>query len=237
MILSLIFAFLLQASAFDVASIRPSKYVGEGLDRDKIEAAPGKLTIRNGSLSSCIQWANSVQSYQISGPEWLGSQRFDITAKTSDSAVEAQLRLMLQTLLKERFKLATHREKRELPVYVLSVAKSGHKLHPAEGEGDSSLTPSRSQVVAKRMSMSKYADLLSGPLRTPVVDMTGLKERFDFKVDLEPYLVPDAEGRRPEVAEAMRAAFQDQLGLKLERRKSEVEILVIDHAERVPTEN
>ena len=84
--------------------------------------------------------------------------------------------------------------------------------------------------------MSDYAATLSGPLRTPVVDMTGLTGRYDFEVNLEPYL-PGGSDPQQEMVDVVRAAFRDQLGLKLDSRKLPMEIIVIDRAERVPTEN
>jgi uncharacterized protein (TIGR03435 family) len=230
--------FLLSAlQTFDVASIHAVKTDAPEGGRDKIEYAPGTLTMRNVTLSTCMQWAHHVQPFQITGPSWISSERYDIVAR-AEAAPEAQLRLMLQALLADRFKLAFHRDKKELPVLVMLVGKNGHKLHVSTEEGEGFLNTGKgAAVTAKHVSMSQYAGLLSGPLRMPVLDMTGLEGRYDFSVDLAPYMARDADGRPPDVLEAIQTAFQDQLGLKLEPRKSQVEIIVIDRAEKAPTAN
>ena len=97
--------------------------------------------MRNVRLTSCIKWAYSVQDYQISGPGWLNTERFDIIAKAEGPAPDNQLRSMLQALLAERFKLALHRQTKELAAYALTIGKNGHKLHPSESDGPTSLKP------------------------------------------------------------------------------------------------
>src|ERR1700693_3137827 len=104
--------------AFEGASVKPN--VGHQVNREGrpiafIDPSPGSLRVQNSTLSQCIQWAYSVQEYQVSGPSWMGSERFDIIAKAAGPAPNEQLRLMLQTLLKERFKLTFHRESKQLP--------------------------------------------------------------------------------------------------------------------------
>jgi uncharacterized protein (TIGR03435 family) len=118
------------APAFEVASIRESQP-----GREAIESVPGRLTMRNVRLAACIRWAYDVQEYQVSGPGWLNDVRFDISAKAGDAVKEAELRLMLRTLLSDRFKLAFHRETKEIPALILTVGKNGHKLQAAETEG------------------------------------------------------------------------------------------------------
>src|SRR5579864_5159273 len=132
-------AALGQAPSFDVASIHSTKGVGEGRRREKIDINPGTVTMTNVSLKSAIRWAYHVMDYQVSGPDWLGSERFDIAAKAADQASEEQLRAMLATLLTDRFKLSYHRQTKELPAFVLLVAR-----------GESSFT-NRSKPKANRM--------------------------------------------------------------------------------------
>src|SRR5688572_29693918 len=92
------------SQTFDVASVKPAApRSGEGSNREGIEVGPGSLTLRNIRLSSCIKWAYRVFEYQIAGPGWLTSERFDIVAKAAGPAEEDQLRLMLRGLLAERF--------------------------------------------------------------------------------------------------------------------------------------
>src|SRR5260370_32828399 len=99
--------------AFEVASVKPSligRAGGEGSRREKVDHTPGSITMRNASMKSCIQWAYDVKSFQVTGPGWLETERYDVAAKAADPAPEAQLRLMLQTLLADRFKVTLHRE-------------------------------------------------------------------------------------------------------------------------------
>src|SRR5262245_27511500 len=103
---------------FEVASVKPAAPRTEGSRRESIEVGPGSLTLRNIRLSSCIKWAYRVFEYQIAGPGWLTTERFDIVAKAEGPAEEQELRLMLRGLLAERFKLAFHRQTKEMSAYV-----------------------------------------------------------------------------------------------------------------------
>src|ERR1019366_1073156 len=111
------------APAFDVASVKasqpgqPGPGGGRGR-RDNIQVSPGTVTMRNVSLKSSIRWAWHVSEFQVSGPDWLDSERYEIAGKAPGPATEEQLRLMMQTLLRERFKLALHRQTKELSAYV-----------------------------------------------------------------------------------------------------------------------
>jgi len=232
------------APTFDVASIKPNKtFVREEghMASDKIATDPGSLTMRSISLQGCIRWAYDVKDYQVSGPAWLNGDRYDVTAKTNSPATDAELRQMLQGLLAERFGLQLHRDKKELPVLAMTIGKSGPKFHASEGEGKSVMTGARLSMSAKWTTMSQLADLLYQPLRTPVIDMTGLKGQYDFTVDLTSYAPPAEPGKEPgpmgDPASIVLSVVQEQLGLKLESRKSLIDILVIDHAEKTPTDN
>jgi uncharacterized protein (TIGR03435 family) len=231
------------APAFDVASIKVSqigKAGGEGSRRENVNSSPGSLTMRNVSLSSCIRWAYNVKQFQVSGPAWLESERYDVLAKAGDPASTDQLRLMLQALLANRFKLTLHREEKVMPTYVLVVAKNGPKFHQSEGEGKSSLKGSKAGVVnAEKTSMTQLADILAQPLRCPITDMTGLKGLYDFTVDLTSYIPTEFKpgDPPPDIVGIAMSVLQDQLGLKLEAKKVPVEILIVDHADKVPSEN
>ena len=160
---------------------------------------------------------------------------------TAGPAPTDQLRLMLQTLLAERFKLTVHRENRELPVFALAVARNGHKLRASTTDGAASMKPSGGALVFRNYSMPDLADRLAtrpfGFVR-PVVDKTALEGRFDFELT---FATNDAELKQ--VMERMEAdqssfapALQD-LGLKLDALKAPVELLIVDRAEKLPTEN
>jgi uncharacterized protein (TIGR03435 family) len=180
----------------------------------------------------------------------MDGERYDIVAKAADPVKDGELRKMLQTLLADRFKLVFHRETRELPVYVLTVGKDGSKMKQSEGDGESSFKDGRGSkmsLVADHTSMAQFADLLSQPLRRPVIDMTGLKGGFDFSIDLAKYV--DMEQMRKTGAggsesdmmatseTAVVMALREQLGLKLESKKGPIDMLVIEKAEKAPTEN
>ena len=228
---------------FEVASIKPHKSGstgGEGSGRISTESSPGGLTMRNVSLKSCMRWAYGVHDYQIAGPAWLDSERYDIAAKTASPARNDQLRLMLQALLADRFTLTIHRENKELSVYALMVGKNGPRLRRSEGESDSAvgvMGGGKLSMVAEKTSMWELAGLLSGSLQTPVVDMTGLNGRFDFTLDLTPFIANTDSKQTVDMPSLILTALQEQLGLVVRAQKGQVEILVVDHAERVPTED
>ena len=236
--------------AFDVASVKPSAseqqpagnrggfagLIGGGpARRGTFSTSPGSLTVRNATLSGCIQWAYGVQEYQIAGPNWLTADRFDIMAKAEGAANEDQLKLMLETLLAERFKLAFHKQQKELQAYALVVAKNGPKLRESTTEGPGNIRRGRMGVTVEGATLDQLADALSQVLQIPVFDATGLKGRYDATVDIAPYIPYDGSGPTDIVGIAI-VALQDLLGLKLEARKGPLEMLVIDHVERVPIE-
>ncbi len=156
---------------------------------------------------------------------------------------------MLQSLLAERFGLKLHRERKEQQVYTLALAKSlVLKIHPA-GTGDASkFVPSTSEapnsfsenesgVTAERVSMADLASKLSQPLGRVVIDKTGLKGRYDLRIDITPYLAADGKAGPVDVAGILFAGFNDQLGLRLEAGREMGDLLVIDSVTRTPTGN
>jgi len=229
-----------QSPAFEVASVKPHiSAVAEGRTRESIDSVPGSLTIRNASMSSCLKWAWLVKDYQISGPSWLNDERYDIIAKAAGPAPLAQLRQMLRTLLAERFHLQLHRETKELPVYALVAAKGGPKLHKAEPGGNTDMRGENGSFVFRNTSMPLFAEDLStlSQMDRPVLDRTGIPGFFDFNLK---FAESNDEMKRALIAGDGASVFtliQEQLGLKLEARKGPVGMLVIDHAERAPTEN
>jgi bla regulator protein BlaR1 len=225
--------------AFEAATIKPSK---PGKDRRMVTYDPGQVTFSRVSVEALIQEAYSVKSYQISGPEWIQNASFDIVAKAADAAPQSQLKLMLQTLLADRFKVALHRENKELPVFALVAGKSGPKFKSAEDDGQQAVLFGEGAFKLKSFSMKNLADFLSRmpSIGRPVLDMTGISGTFDLTLkmgDLEPGASPDEAKRSVRDWNSIFTDVQESLGLKLEPRKSEIEILVIDHAEKVPTEN
>ena len=296
-----------QAPSFEVASIKPSPplnpadvaagklHVGFSIDGARLDI--GFL-----SLADLIPIAYKVKRYQVSGPDWMPVQRFDILAKLPDGASEKQVPEMLQALLAERFKLAIHRENRERSVYALVVGKDGPKMKEAPPDPDNpapETTDSGVPIIRKgaqvsvsregngavvrgggigktrmtmgpngtmrleteRVTMEALAAILAPFLDRPVVDMTELKGPYKVALDISmqdllavakstgvavPGGLPGAPGAGagnqpaaaasdPSGSSIFRAV--QELGLKLDSRKAPVEVIVVDHLEKMPTEN
>ena len=113
------------AQSFAVASIRPSAGPVRFEHDGEIQTSPGHLRMRDVTVATCIKWAYTVQDSQISGPGWLQSEHFDIVANADDPVGDKQMKLMMRTLLADRFKLAFHRQDKELRSYLMTVAKGG----------------------------------------------------------------------------------------------------------------
>jgi uncharacterized protein (TIGR03435 family) len=234
--------------AFDVASVRASQMTQTGREgggrggRGNIQTSPGSLTMRNVTLKNAVRWAYHVTDYQVSGPDWLDSARFNIVAKAPSQAGEEQLQLMLRTLLADRFKLVLHRQPKEFQVYVLSPGKNGPKLQESSSQGEGSIQTQqdRMSVVVQRTPISQMIDMLTPILGAPVLDMTGLKGKYDITVNIADYMADmqtGAGGAPPDPLSIIRAALEAKLGLKLESKKMPLDVLVVDHAEKIPTEN
>jgi len=226
--------------AFDAASIRVVESGEGGRKRENVQVNPGSLNMRSVTLKSAIRWAYHVMDYQISGPDWLGDRRFDIVAKAAGPAPEAELRTMLQALLAERFKLKLHKETKELPAYVLVVAKGGIKFHESKEEGDLAAEPDKNRLTVslKRVPASQFVEMLSSALRAPVINNTGLEGRYDATINVSKY-IPDGTAKDApfDPVAMIVTGLQEELGLKLESKKMPLDLLIIDHAEKVPTEN
>ena len=195
--------------------------------------------MRSVKLSTCIRWAYKLNVYEISGPGWLETARFDITAKSENRSTEDQLRLMLQTLLDRRFRLVAHRAPKAISGYELVIGNDRPlKLQPAEGGGEGSMTGAALLFEGHKMPLSRLTDIISSALRVPVRDGTGLTGFYDFKLDLRPYITPLQPGDPPrDPADLIIPALRDELGLKLESRKLTLDVLVVDQVEKTPTEN
>ena len=240
--------------AFEVASVKvsqtnptPRDGGGRGLlggrgGRGSIQTSPASLTMRNVTLKNAVRWAYHVSEYQVSGPDWLDSARFDIVARAPDGSSEEQLQLMLQRLLADRFKLVLHRQTKEFQVFVLSPGKNGPKLQESTstGEGTIEAQADRMTVVVQRTPLSQMIDMLTPVLGAPVLDMTGLKGKYDITVNIANYLADMQSagvGTPTDPLSIVKAALEQQVGLKLESRKMPLDVLVVDSAEKIPTEN
>jgi len=228
---------------FEVASIKPSRTPpGRGLAslREDIKTEPTRVTLDNVTLNTAIRWAWKLGVYEISGPDYISGQRFDIAATTAAPASEDQLRLMLQSLLADRFKVAVHRQTREVSGYALATGKKPPKVTPIEGGvgGEGSMTGAGLVFEGHKMPLSRLADILASALKLPVKDMTGLEGNYDFKLDMRPYLLNRQPTDGPlDLAGIALVAIDEQLNLRLEARKIPVDMVIVDRAEKMPSEN
>jgi uncharacterized protein (TIGR03435 family) len=225
-----------QASApteFEAAEVRVNNSVQQPV---QINFLPGgQLSMRNMPMKELV-----VQAYKVGdvtgGPSWLDSDRFDILAKAPPNTPADTVRLMLQSLLVERFKLAVHRDQKTMPVYAMVPAKGGFKLQAAAGSGQPRCGPGQG---AEGLSHLVCADALPSKIAPsyidrPVVDLTDLKGAYDFKLDWIPRPLDPTEVA---AGATVFDALDKQLGLKLEERRLPMPVIVIEHIERVPTDN
>jgi uncharacterized protein (TIGR03435 family) len=322
------------APAFEVASIKPSGpldpgKIGTGKFHIGMSIDAARVDIGGLPLRDLICIAYRLKPYQVSGPDWMSGQRFDVVATIPEGASKDKVPEMLQALLVERFKLTIHRDTKEHSVYALVVGKNGLKMKestpgadppaataatpatpgaatpapppppapPAPATpgkntfvfnaGDNQMRVNRSsdgsgasvsggplgnmkmtrgeggtmRMEFSKMNMPALADMLARFLDRPVVDMTELKGTYQVALDLSmdemlhmasrsgvmsvgmaPAPGGAGDGGRPADAASTPSgstifASVQQMGLKLEPRKSPVEILVVDHLEKAPSEN
>lgn len=226
------------ASRFAAASIRASSQAKNG-DEVRVESSPGSLTLRGVSLEFCVEWAYDMPMFQVQAPGWMKDAGFDVVARSEEPAGDDRLRQMLRTLLAERFGLQVHTDRREMPVYVLALAPGGPKFSRSDSPGPPSFgNDGVAAMTAKRVTISEFAAKISEPLGRPVLDGTGLQGRFDISINVTSYMsAPVAKDGELDLPGLLFTALQKQLGVRLQTRRSPVDILVVDRAEKVPTEN
>lgn len=230
------------AQSFDVATLKPSGHpVGKDY-RGTLLIEPARVSARNVSLQYLIVEAYQVRPFQVTdGPRWLDENEFDLDARSGSPFTAGQIPGMLQALLAERFHLAVHRDGKEMRVYALSVDKGGAKLKPSEGppQPTTSLQDFHGDMrhFADLLAIGLTIPVIQDPTRpaiasgapVPVVDETGLAGRYDISLHLDRDSL-DSYTR-------LHNALRDQLGLRLESRRSRVDVLVVDRAERIPSGN
>lgn len=219
------------APEFEVATVKPAQAQGFEYSMG-MQVDPARLRVTNMSMRWYITWAYALKDFQLSGPAWMASERYDITAKVPAGAKAQQFPHMMQKLLEQRFQLKYHRESSILPVYALVLAGSGLKIHPSQTATGATAQSSSGHLEVRECSLPSLADSLSGWVDRPVVDETGVREVFDFTLDWAVDEEHEAAG-----LPSIRVALLEKLGLKLEPRKRPVAMLVIDHADKTPSEN
>ncbi|HLH43019.1 MAG TPA: TIGR03435 family protein [Bryobacteraceae bacterium] len=281
---------------FEAATVKPTAPLGNGAiviggKGGPGSADPGRINYNGLPLKMLLATAYGVKPYQISGPAWLDSERFDVVATLPEGTTKEQSSVMLQNLLLDRFAIQLHHETKDLPLYELTVAKNGPRLKasvadpnaPPDGappelpkgpppigkDGLPQLPPGRKgqmmmispkgfHLMASQAAISALADNLANLLSSPVVDGTGLTGTYDYTLDFSRDSVPGPAGLPPipagnsvgaivpgpgaaaadqPDAPSLFVALQEQLGLKLEKKKGPLDLIVVDHAEKVPAEN
>ena len=221
-----------QHPSYDAASL---KINNSGSGSSSSNGSRGQVLMVNQSLKRLIERAYNVKPFQVMGPDWLESAHFDLAAKYPPDTPPAEHAAMLRTLLEERFKLQVHRETKELPGYALIVTKGGFKLKPVEtGEsgsnsnGDGTITTYK----ATKITIAQFADYIARHLGETVIDKTGIEGAYDVNLRFG----RDDTPADVETAPPLTSVIQEVLGLRLQAQKVPVEIIVVDHAERVPIE-
>lgn len=216
--------------AFEVAAIREiHDYLPEATMNGDI--SHGRLILNNTHVKQMIAVAYEVQSVRIEGgPAWINTAQFQIEAKAADpEASEAQVRLMLRTLLEDRFSLRMHRENRTIANYSLHAAPGGARVPAAQKEGVDRCDRTRDgngyRLTCEHIQIQTLANAIAVLLRSPVSDQTGLSGDYDFTLEW------DGDDPYSGAAEAL-----EKFGLRLERKRMPTEVLVIDGVER-PSEN
>jgi uncharacterized protein (TIGR03435 family) len=209
--------------------------------QDGFDIMGDRMNVWNQTVAKMMTFAYGIHKHQIlNAPGWVLDEPFDIQGKPDAPGEPSllQVREMLQKLLADRFGFKFHRERRELPVFALRIAKGGSKLVPAadptakseehsEGHG---LETTRSYVSAP---IADFILIEQFFMDRPLVDQTGLTGRYTFKLH---YTYDEVRNADPNAPPGLFTAIQDQLGLKFEATRAPVDVLVIDHVNR-PSEN
>jgi len=207
-----------------------------------------QIVVRGYPLKIVIFMAYGVGASSFSGPDWLDSVKVDVVAKLPPSAISLApqerarvTQIMLQNLLAERFKLKVHREEKLVPGYALVVAPGGPKMRRVELTQPMGAT-SRDSITAHSLPVAQIVASAGGALGMPVRDMTGLTGYYEFNLTWtrEETLLAAADNTSPASADrppSIFTALQEQVGLKLEPRQIPLQIVVVDHVEKVPTDN
>jgi uncharacterized protein (TIGR03435 family) len=238
------------APVFEVSTVKVNRSGDSGSESS---FSNGRFTATNVTLKNLMEYSafGLPGARIVGGPKWIDSERFDIEAKVDSAAAAAIEKLsreqgriashaMFQRLLTDRFKLTTHWETREMPVYALVVAKNGPRLQKAaRPDAGADTSASTGRLTANEITMDGLARTLTqemaDELGRVVVDRTGIQGKYDVKLRWTPATESGSgsadNGTAPDTGPSLFTAIQEQLGLKLESSKGPVEVLIVDHAE------
>jgi uncharacterized protein (TIGR03435 family) len=220
--------------AFDVASLKvvhpipPYAVVPGGMRH-------GEVRLRNVTLAQGVKFAFNVDADSlVVGPDWIKTPDvlFDIDAKAPPDTAGDQLRLMTLNLLTERFGIKLHRETREIPFFDLTVDKGGPRFSAVNRDASGA----RAEVLAGHLALYKvsvalFIRYLSAFTNRPIRDRTSLKEEYDLKVEWTPMSERNGDGL------TLQDAIREQLGLRMDMHKGPMDVIVVEHAEKVPVSN
>jgi uncharacterized protein (TIGR03435 family) len=241
-------AFAQPAWKFEVASVKPAaspRGFSASID-------PAMVSLRNNNLRNRLMRAYMLRNYQIEGPAWIDSDRFDVIAKIPEGAPVAQVPAMLQDLLTARFQLVTRRETRQEDVFVLRVGKNGPKLTKSDvdisrGPGLAPYLPANeldatpARVSMPGVTMAMFANTLASLSGRPVLDETGIEGVFDISLNVPMAAIRETAGSAPDgqASEPMNtmATALKELGLSWSTRKAPVEHLVVESGVKAPIGN
>ncbi|HEY2383941.1 MAG TPA: TIGR03435 family protein [Terriglobia bacterium] len=245
-------------ASFEIADIHSSTRTST-LSFMRTTNRPGRYELDNASMLELIRTAYTFDANKVvGGPTWLDYDRFDVIVKTAAKMPDAEtLKLMLQNLLADRFKLVVHKDIQPVTGWVLAVGKGKHKLKESDGKGETGCklqaqtstpvqitggvfnVPTRS-FSCRNITMEKFAEELRGmapgDLTNAVVDSTGLKGAWDFDLKWQQGGILQLLGASADVV-TLPAAIDKQLGLKLDEQKIPTAVLVVDKVNEKPTDN
>jgi uncharacterized protein (TIGR03435 family) len=236
--------------AFEVATIKPSD---PAHPQQIITLRGAEVITTNVTVHALINLAYWLHPKQLTGgPAWIETEKFDMAGKPDAPGQPNvdQMKVMIQKLLADRFQLKFHFEKRELPVYAVRVSRTGPKITQSQDDPKGipgwnfGRNPAGMIMAFRNSPMSQFTAVLQNSTDRPVVDQSGLTGRYDFTLNFTPDAAmavllggpPPPTGANPDAAPDLFAAFQQQLGLKLEQTRAPVDLMVIDKVEK-PSEN
>lgn len=231
--------------SFDAADVHPSpKNPNPNVVSLGGFARGGRYQFRNATMVDLIASAYSVEAEKVlGGPSWLETDRFDILAKAPTNVTPATTKLMLRSLLADRFKLVIRNEDKPMNAWVMSAARPGPQLKPSSGGGPTNCNGQPSDgpntvLLCKNVSMAALAQIVRqiepATFDSPVTDTTGLEGSFDFQLTWTNRGAIAAAGKD---AIPVQEAFEKQLGIKLEMQKRDVSTLIVDSVNRKPSDN
>jgi uncharacterized protein (TIGR03435 family) len=244
--------------AFDVASVKAAPAVSGSVAMTCTggpgSATPTRLTCSHAALALLVVTAYDIPFYRLKTPDWMllggSSGGYDIAATLPAGTTKEQYRTMLQGLLAQRFHLKLHHETRDYPQYSLVAGKGAAKLNRSVGTFDNGmrriaveLVDGRIRLSARHVSMRTLANYLETQTLSPTADHTGLDGDYDFVLEFSPDPRWRGLAESPSLADYTKdaqnlfSALQDQLNLKLETAKAPLDFLIVDHADKAPTEN